>query len=70
MIPLIALTIFVHVLDDVRPIALPSPLLTISDLVPSKDEIFPESVEISPYRVWEAGTFDMMKIPYQRRYKE
>jgi len=39
-------------------------------LVPSKDEIFPESVEISPYRVWEAGAFDMMKIPYQRRYKE
>ena len=32
--------------------------------------VFSVRPAISPYRVWEAGTFDMMKIPYQRRYKE
>ena len=32
--------------------------------------LFSVKLAISPYRVWEAGTSDMMKIPYQRRYKE
>nr|DAH85007.1 MAG TPA: hypothetical protein [Bacteriophage sp.] len=40
-------------------------------MLPSiRTSFFSARLAISPYRVWEAGTSDMMKIPYQRRCGE